>query len=186
MKNKKYLVSLFVLVALLCLGIGYAAISETLRISGGVQTGDADDLNENFIVYFSKVDVDTTLAEGATVTTDLDPAAKTTMTSFSIKNMNKVGSEVVLTYTVKNDSVDLYANSPTIYIKTDKVEADEVYFLGSYFTISITPIMVKGQAAPQSTHTITIVVEMTKTPLDKEDYDFELAFVYQAAHKDGN
>ena len=68
MKNKKYLVSLFVLVALLCLGIGYAAISKTLIIEGGVATGEATDLAGNFIVYFSKVEVNTTSAEGATVT----------------------------------------------------------------------------------------------------------------------
>ena len=182
MKNKRIFVGLFVILALLFLSIGYAAFVKTLRIGGGVETGKTEDLNANFIVYFSKVDIDTTLAKGATVTAEVDATEKTTRTTFSIKNMSIVGSKVVLTYTVNNDSVDLYANSPTIYSKTTKVNANEPFALGSYFTITITPNMVNGQAAPQSTHTITIVVEMTKTPLDKARYDFELAFVYEATN----
>ena len=72
MKNKKYLVSLFVLVALLCLGIGYAAVSKDLNIAGlGTTYGedvtdpnnpgqddkdDTTDLGQNFKVHFDRVD----------------------------------------------------------------------------------------------------------------------------------
>ena len=52
MRNKRTFVGLFVILALLCLGIGYAAISKTLTINGGVGTGDSEDLQDNFIVYF--------------------------------------------------------------------------------------------------------------------------------------
>ena len=76
MKNKRTFVGLFVILALLCLGIGYAAISKTLTINGGVSTGEAEDLADNFIVYFSKVEANTDLAEGVTVTANVDAAAK--------------------------------------------------------------------------------------------------------------
>lgn len=191
MKNKRTFVGLFVILALLCLGIGYAAITKTLTINGGVATGDADDLADNFIVYFSKVETNTDLAEGVTVTANVDAAAKSLTTSFGIENMNKVGSKVVLTYTVNNDSEDLYANGPTIYFNSNQVNANEelsvgeVYLADPHFTITVTPnivnnLGVSGQAAPESTHTITIVVEMTNSPLDAATYNFTFTLVYDA------
>ena len=191
MKNKRTFVGLFVILALLCLGIGYAAISKTLTINGGVATGEAKDLADNFILYFSKVEVNTDSAKGATVTANVNEAEKSLSTSFSIKNMNKVGSTVVLTYTVKNASEDLYANSPTIYLNTVAVNANEaitaekVGVFTPCFAITVTPNMVNGngapgQADPQSEHTITIVVEMTNSPLEKVDYEFAFYFVYDA------
>ena len=187
MKNKKTFVGLFVIIALLCLGIGYAAISKTLIIDGGVATGAAEDLADNFILYFTKVEVNTDSANGATVTANVNEAEKSLSTSFSIKNMNKVGSTVVLTYTVKNASEDLYANSPTIYLNSVAVNANEaitaekVGVFTPCFAITVTPNMVNGQAAPNSTHTITIIIQMTSTPLDETMYDFELSFVYEAS-----
>ena len=191
MKNKRTFVGLFVILALLCLGIGYAAISKTLTINGGVATGEAKDLADNFILYFTKVDIDTTLAEGTTVTANVNPAAESLSTIFKIENMNKVGSKVVLTYTVNNDSEDLYANGPTIYFNDNLVNANEaipvgeVYQADPHFKITITPnivnnLGVSGQANPKSTHTITIVVEMTNSPLEKTNYDFELSLAYEA------
>lgn len=191
MKNKRTFVGLFVILALLCLGIGYAAISKTLTINGGVATGEEEDLYDNFIIYFSKVDIDTTLAEGVTVTANVDASKKSLETTFSITNMNKVGSKVVLTYTVNNDSEDLYANGPTIYFNDNLVNANEaipvgeVYQADPHFKITITPnisnsLHVAGQADPKSTHTITIVVEMTNSPLEKTNYDFELSLAYVA------
>ena len=192
MKNKRTFVGLFVILALLCLGIGYAAISKTLIISGGVATGAAEDLADNFILYFTKVEVNTDSANGATVTANVNEAEKSLSTSFSIKDMNKVGSTVVLTYTVKNASEDLYANSPTIYLNTVAVNANEaitaekVGVFTPCFAITVTPNMVNGngapgQADPQSEHTITIVVEMTNSPLSEINYTFLLDFVYEAS-----
>ena len=191
MKNKRTFVGLFVILALLCLGIGYAAISKTLTINGGVATGETTDLYDNFIVYFSKVEVNTNSAKGATVTANVDATAKSLETTFKIENMNTVGSKVVLTYTVNNDSEDLYANGPTIYFNDNLVNANEaipvgeVYQADPHFKITITPnivnnLGVSGQANPKSTHTITIVVEMTNSPLEKTNYDFELSLAYEA------
>ena len=186
MKNKRTFVGLLVILALLCLGIGYAAISRTLYIEGGVATGETTDLYDNFIVYFSKVEVNTDSAKGATVTANLDPAAKSTAATFSIQNMSKVGSKVVLTYTVNNDSEDLYANGPKISFGGQQISANQKVSVGEvsgadpYFTITVTPNLANGQAAPKSTHTITIVVEMTNSPLKKWNGEFAFYFVYDA------
>ena len=191
MKNKRTFVGLFVILALLCLGIGYAAISKTLVIHGGIQTGDTSQLSGNFIVYFSKVEVDTTLAEGATVIANVDPAIKTANTTFTIQNMNKVGSKVVLTYTVQNDSEDLYADGPTIHFGGQQVSANEKISVGEVpqadpeFTVTVTPNIVNhmgisGQASPKTSHTITIVVEMTNSPLVQTSHSFELCLIYDA------
>ncbi len=193
MKNKKILISLVVFVALLCLGIGYAAISRTLIIGGGVKTGEAEDLSDNFIVYFSKVETNTDLANGATVAAEVEAAAKSLYTTFYIENMNKVGSKVVLTYTVTNDSEDLYANGPTIFFNGNEVNANQALSVGTvtgvdpYFTIKVTPNIVNGsgvsgQADPKSEHTITIEVEMTNSPLEKSDFEFQIFLQYEAGN----
>ncbi len=191
MKNKRIFVGLLVILALLCLGIGYAAISETLTIRGGVATGETEDLADNFIIYFSKVETNTDLANGATVAANVDAAAKSLYTTFQIENMSKVGSKVVLTYTVNNDSEDLYADGPTIYFNGNLVNANEnipfitVSGADPYFTVKVTPNIVNGsgisgQADPKSTHTITIEVEMTNSPLEKSCYEFYVHLEYDA------
>lgn len=131
MKNRKTLAGLFVILALLCLGIGYAAISKTLTINGGVSTGDETALEDNFVVYFAAVSTDTSSAENVTVNATVNAAEKSTSTSFGIENMNIVGSKVILTYTIKNDSNDLYAFVQKVRIGMTEM----VYTDGSYQTM---------------------------------------------------
>lgn len=119
MKNKKYLVSLFILVALLCLGIGYAAITQQLSVVGGVTTGSTSDLEENYNVYFS--DKSLVSKTDDITSAEITLADDKLSANFLVSGMTKDNSEVVFTLTVKNDS-DLFATS-TGY---------EIYFLSPY------------------------------------------------------
>lgn len=119
MRNKKGLISLFVIVALLCLGIGYAAISKQLSVVGEVSTGSTTNLEENYNVYFSNKSV---VSQSSDITSaDITIAADKLSANFLVSGMTKDNSEVVFTLTVKNDS-DLFATS-TGY---------EIYFLSPY------------------------------------------------------
>ena len=53
MKNKKTFVGLFVILALLCLGLGYAAVSKTLTITGSASGLVNDD---HFVVKFTETE----------------------------------------------------------------------------------------------------------------------------------
>lgn len=190
MKNKRTFVGLFVILALLCLGIGYAAVTKTLTINGGISTGDEEALKENFVVYFSAVSKETTNAQGATVTANVDAAAKATSTSFSVSNMNVVGSSVVLTYTIKNDSTDLYAFVDKVRIGITEGGVENITDTTSgtpikigengrgvgYFNVT-TEWLMGAQLDPNGgTTTLVIRIEMTSTPINVVDYNFTIYF----------
>ena len=115
MKNKKFLMGLFVIVALLCLGIGYAAATKTLTINGTVSTGKItdDDIEHDFIVEFDRTaytvvatpknDGNTVLKGGVTFADELLTA------NINVEGMKNVGDKVVFTLTVVNNSADLMA-----------------------------------------------------------------------------
>lgn len=54
-KNRKFYVCLLAIIAFLCLGIGYAALTGTLNINGTISTADAEDLGD-LQVYFVKAE----------------------------------------------------------------------------------------------------------------------------------
>ena len=190
MRNKRTFVGLFVILALLCLGIGYAAISKTLTINGGVGTGDSEDLQDNFIVYFSDVTVDQTTAPDAVVTAEVDPSEKSLTTSFKIENMNVVDSKIILTYTIKNDSTDLYANGPKIKFNNTEfpygsgIPVGEVYLEDPHFTVTIVSTEdsrgIHHQIVPGQTHQVIVTIEMTNCPLDTVEYSFNITLLYEA------
>ena len=91
MKNKKILISLVVFVALLCLGIGYAAVSKNLVIGGtgttNNETGDASDdvLAKNFLVKFAGTyTTNVTNGDGAKINVSILVAISRSTPVFSI------------------------------------------------------------------------------------------------------
>lgn len=193
MKNKKTLFTLFIVFALLCLGIGYAAILKPLTINGGITTGDADDLSINFIVYFSKVETDTTLANGATTTASVDAAAKSLETTFAIDKMSKVGSKIILTYTVKNDSEDLHGDGPeikftynsveTAMANGDTIEIGTIYNADPYFKVTIKTLsdgVTTGQVAAKGEQKVQVIIEMTNSPVETFNANFTIKLTYNA------
>lgn len=120
MRNKKTFVGLFVILALLCLGIGYAAISQQLSVTGKITTGNEDDLAENFEVYFSDKSVASKTSDIKDATIEI--AADKLSANFLVSGMSQENSEVVFTLTVKNDSGDFFATS----------KGYEIYFKDNY------------------------------------------------------
>lgn len=123
MKNRKTVVVAFLLVAVLLLGVGYAALTDALNINGraNVTTGKAEEaLNED--VYFSAAeavaaaDDDPTkgtsgLANTATILTDIDRA------SFTVNSLALGGEKATFKFTVKNDSNhEVTLSYPTVTI----------------------------------------------------------------------
>ena len=118
MRNRRNVIIAFLLVAVLCLGVGYAAITDTLNITANVDLNTANDgpLNEEFDtdVYFVnpavKADATTnTLAEGD-VTLALSTDKDTLTITVSEAVFTKVTDTLVVTVDVKNDSTVQDAN----------------------------------------------------------------------------
>ena len=134
-----------ILVAMLLLGIGYAAIqSVTLNIAG---TAAADPNQENFKVMFTGTpEVSDEEHVTASITDDINA-------TINVSGLTKKGEIVSATYTVQNASTDLSAD---LSVATTNSNTE-------FFTLSsklAKTSLIAGEAT-----TVTVTVEMTKTPL---------------------
>lgn len=178
MKNKKYLVSLLVLVALLCLGIGYAAVSKDLVVTGRGATyaetvtdpeypGTTDPLKENFKVKFDSA---TKIVSDDTKVTSV--VIEDEEVTFSVNNLYIKDGYVTITLKIVNESADLKAiiakpvptNSNATYfaIETDWPEAGVVL-------------------APSQSQAFTITIKVIKSAIEHQYADFTITFVAEAA-----
>ena len=133
------------LVALLLLGIGYAAIqSVTLNIAG---TAAADPNQENFKVMFTGTpEVSDEEHVTASITDDINA-------TISVSELTKKGEIVSATYTVQNASTDLSAD-----LSVATTNSNTEYF-------SLSSRLAKTSLIAGEATTVTVTVEMTKTPL---------------------
>ena len=106
MKNKKFLISVFVMVALLCLGVGYAAVTKTLKVTGTAQTVSTDELLDQIDAYFISYADTTTDAfkDRVKVTSDTNYSSKPKTANFSVTGFQYVGDTATFTCTIYNAS----------------------------------------------------------------------------------
>ena len=147
MKRTNRIILTVVIVAMLVLGVGYAAIQNiTLNITG---TAAADPSQSNFKVMFSGTPTvsDETYVTAA-VTND-------TNATINVEGLTKVGDVASATYTIQNASTDLSADL-AVSTTNDNPE---------YFTLTSEleeTSLVAGEAT-----TLTVTVELTKTPVEE-------------------
>ena len=118
MKNRKTVVVAFLLLAVMLLGVGYAALTDTLTIAGqaNVTTGKAEEeLNED--VYFVLAEAATSngtsgVGDTASILQDNDRA------SFTVNSLALGGETATFEFTVKNESNhEVTLSYPTITIR---------------------------------------------------------------------
>ena len=147
-----------VLIAIVLIGIGYAAVTAVnLTINGN---GTITPNDENFKVVYTGV---TSTANPTTinVATDTIGTEGVTTTSFTVTNMTKKDDTVTLTYTIQNKSADYKAvlNEASTYLS---VTGDTEYF-------SVTPgTFASTTLNPDGTTTQTVTVTALKTPADTD------------------
>ena len=102
MKNRKTVIVAFLLVVAMLLGVGYAALTDTLTIIGNAHI-DVDTANKTFDekVYFSGAEATSTTGTGTTA----DVASFTSDdATFTANKLATVGQKSVFTFTITNDS----------------------------------------------------------------------------------
>ena len=114
MKKKRLVIAAFLLVACAFLGIGYAAITDDLSITGTVKTGVN---NENFIVVF-----DDSTANKPVIETVSGAGATTADHTATVNGYNGTGSggSVNTDTWRQNDANGNRNNSATITVAIDK------------------------------------------------------------------
>ena len=147
-RNSKVVVGLVLIVAVLLVAVGYATITAvTLNIKG---KADANTDTKNFVVRFTGTP--TTSGQGTTTATlSTTDQLKATM---NVAGLTAKGDTATATFTIANDSADLSAALSAV-----STCSNTEYFSISH-NIAETPLA-KGE-----TTTITITVELIKTPID--------------------
>ena len=149
MKNKKLFYAVIVMVALLCLGIGYAAVSKNLTINGRVNA-DAAGSDALQVLFTSSKDTNCT-------TSIADGGQSATITTNSLKT---VGEEAKAVITITNNSQHLRA----IITKLSGAFDDNSY--NTYFTLTISEISSTPLAANGGTTTVTVTITLKQLPVD--------------------
>ena len=147
MKNKKLLVGIALLIVVLVIGIGYAAITDSLTISG-TATATAND--DNFKVVFNGTK---TADDGVTATV----TAGTKTATMDVSGLTTTGQTKSATFTIENQSAELNA---LLAVKTETTGNAEFFKVDAEIADPTT-------LEPEGTTTVTVTVELIKTPIEE-------------------
>ena len=154
MKNRKTVVVAFLLCAVLLLGVGYAALTDTLDITGSAdvnQSAAEEAFNED--IYFSAAVAN---EAGNTASVNADNNDKASFTAATLKGK---GDKVTFTFTIKNDG-DVAAEV------TPKLNATLGNTNPEYFSVTSDWAGETKTLDAQSQLTYTVTVELLKTPTE--------------------
>lgn len=165
MKQKRTFVTVLLVLALLCLGIAYAAIGGVdLTISGNV----AATVGEGSIdVVFTDAEV-TDKPEGAVVTAEIDSQDPTSRTAtIDVSKLTTADQSVTVVYTIENKTADIAATLGEEI--TLPVEYDNTEWFDVTCTLSGTELGKYSADADTDTQTATVVVTLRKTVVNEVD-----------------
>ena len=159
MKKRRSTIIAFLLVAALCLGIGYAALTDVLDIQGTAEVNQSaaeDSFNQD--IYFSAV----SSGEGYTASINTDNPDKATFTVTGLKDKDQT---IEITYTIKNEG-DLDA------VVTPKLlqNSNDTYFK----ITSDWESQPKTVAANSENTTITVYVTLLALPTETQAGSFNI------------
>lgn len=180
-RKRKGLIVLAIVAMVAILGVGYAAITGVGFTINGNASAEGD--QSAFNVHFSNVAFDSSqLKTDSTKVTHTETQDNTQKGTFSVSGLATKGDVAAFTYTVKNDSSDLTAVIPKDSIKVSSLTGD----VATYFTVSVVTTNPAGDVsiAPGTTTTITVVVTLNKTPIEKVETG-DLTVTFAAKPSDG-
>lgn len=163
--KKRTLVISVLLVAALALGIGYAALSDTLAINGTIKS-DGATMNDNFdgLVYFTNGTV--TNEPAAHITATVSAAYGGDEASYSIEGLTVVGDKVEMAFVIRND----YSENVWVTIAThDHNDVENLEITNNYEG----PIEIEKNGG---THTFTITVELLSLTSETIDLTHNITF----------
>ena len=151
MKKKRTFLVVALLVAVLSLAVGYAAITKNLSVTGSASATTDDN---NFKVRFTGTPT-TNGGSKVTATITNELAAK-----INVSGLTTTGDTVTATYTIENYSAELGANLEVGSITNTNSE---------YF--EVTASLAKPAIAKGETTTLTVTVKLLKTPIANQSTD---------------
>ena len=139
MKNRKTIIVVFLLIATMALGVGYAALTDTLTIIGNahIDIAAAENNFDNNVYFSAHQEVSST----GTGTTDDVSSHTADDATFTANKLAKKGEVSVFKFTIKNDS-----NVPAV--------------------ISVEPTKLSGAANPSNSNTTIFSVTYEYSRID--------------------
>jgi hypothetical protein len=162
MKQRRSVIAIFLMVAILTLGIGYAQLSDALDITGSAATtAKQADTAFKELVYFSDANAAET-GDTASVNSDNNNKA-----SFSVTSLATEGDVATFTFVVTNES-DLAA---TVSVKPSSSGNNPYNNNAEYYKVTYQygadgqgNLPAKTSDTEFGTMVITVTVELIKTP----------------------
>lgn len=169
MKNRKIAIVAFFLVAVLCIGAGYAAVTDILDIQGTAEVTQANAQSAFDVkLYFSEAVAN---QAGNTASVNNDNNDKASFTANSLKN---VGDTATFTFVFKNENTDLDASvKPVLNVETNT----EYFDIVSSWNGQTTVVPANG------TKDYTVTVTLLKQPADVVAGNFGIEFTATAVTK---
>ena len=165
MKNRRKIVVAFMLCAVILLGVGYAAVSDALDISGTAEINSGNvqsafDTN----VYFSAA-----VANNYTTGNNPDKAWVSTedddLAHFASYNLAEVGNFTTFTFTVRNDSdLDVSVMPILTYAGDANAQATAQEYFDVYSDWKVNGSVQPKTIAAGAEETYTVTVKLKKTP----------------------
>ena len=157
MDNKKYFLSLLLIVLVLFLGVGYAVVSSVYIKTGGTANVSDYELNVEITNAVASTNVTDKTVDFSHVLSN-----KNLTSNFTLNGMT-LGEVVTITYTVTNNEKDV----------DTKLSSKEVVLVNSnsdYFNVSYNITDSKTDLANgDKIMTVDVIVELIKTPVTEEN-----------------
>lgn len=196
MRNKKTFVGLFVILALLCLGIGYAAVSKTLTITGSASGLVKDD---HFVVQFTETEAGfgepiATTVNGTSATFEnielTDPDGFGAGSKIKIQNYTlDLGAKITkVKITVDGNTQEYDLSDPELY----DVDVYRCRYKTEFFTIVVQfenlDLQHYGVTAAENDKLVNytwvdVHVGFNKLPLEEQTIDFTIDIIAEAVNE---
>ncbi len=177
MKNRKKIVVALLLVAVLCLGVGYAALTDSLLVNGTVSflknaTTEAEFAEDvHFVDGSATVNyTGTTTGVSSGVTTavedeDADPKNVDDKLTITVDNtvLAKAGDKVTISANIINESVDYGAKITLNAATSAGAYLGDLYSVTCAWATGSDGNIAKGGT---NTNTVEITIELLKTPTE--------------------
>ena len=186
MKNRRIVVVAFVLASVLLLGVGYAALTDELTITGNMSADPSVSQNEfQAMVYFSDAVVSKTVAD-----TNGDPAAGTAAANvtadnnkahFEVLGLQNEGDTVTFKFTIKNESewaatVAPKIGSEILSNENDGHDADEVFEVEWSWNENTSDQVEKTIDANGGTLDVYVTVTLKDQPTEAHTASYTVSF----------
>lgn len=165
MKNRRKIVIAFMLCAVMLLGVGYAAVSDALDISGTaeINSGNVQSAFDTK-VHFSAAVANTyntgTNPDKAWVSTEDDDLAH-----FASYNLAEIGNFTTFTFTIQNDSDLTVSVMPVLtYAGDEAAQATAKEYFDVYSDWKVDGEVKPKEIEAGKSETYTVTVKLKKTP----------------------